>query len=239
MIHKLIWVLVIALFLIFVFSCDLEKLSGYDYSYNPPPESAIFTGTIFNRFTLEPVQLSEINIANQVTYSDESGQYILYYHYGEDDEKNKPVDIKISAENYQDVDTSIIVFPENKLNVYLPYAAPIIKKIALVDSFFVIQAIVFDYQGFNDIATVSAQYSYRRPGEKPPSLHLETKLTRVFVDSLNTSYYQSRVDRSIAEYGNIIFEGYSVKAKDRKHNQDFMNDSEGGTDSLLFPYVKK
>lgn len=219
---------------IFIISCDLEKLDGYKYTYDPPPESAIFTGTIYNRFTLKPLQLAEINIANQITFSDAQGKYILYYHYNEDDQRNQPVNVKISADDYLDVDTSIIVFPENQLNVYIKYAAPIIKKIALVDTSF-IQAIVFDYQGYNDITTVHAQHAYRRPGEKFPSLYAETKLIRVFVDSLNTSYFESRIPRSIVEYGNLIPDEYSVRAQDRVHYEDFVTSLQAGTDSLIFP----
>jgi len=263
MICQFIRIFVFTLLIILSFSCDLQKFSGSDYSYSPPPESAIFTGTIFNKFTLEPVALSEINIANQGTYSDESGQYILYYHYGEDDERNQPINVKISAENYQNVDTSIIIFPENKLDAFLPYAAPIIKKIALVIAFpknklnvflpyaapnikkialvdsAIIQAIVFDYQGFNDIVSVHAQYAYTMPGQRTPSLYAESKLTRVFVDSINTSYYETRVSPYIEEYGWITPKPYSARAEDRKKYQDYMTSLQGGTDTLLFPISTK
>ena len=224
----------LSILLIFIISCDLEKLDGYEYKYDPPPESAIFTGTIYNRFTFDPVWNAEINIANQVTYSDAQGKYILYYHFNEDDERNAPVNIKISADDYLETDTSLVVFPENQLNAYIHYAAPIIQKIALVDTN-ILQAIVFDYQGYNDIATVRAQYAYRRPGEKYPSLYAESKLTRVFVDSINTSYYESLIAPSIVEYGNLMTEVYSVSAEDRIHLQDFMTNLQGGTDSLIFP----
>ena len=233
--NKFTWsTYIISILLIFVISCDLEKLDGYEYTYDPPPESAIFTGTIYNRFTFDPVWNAEINIANQITYSDAQGKYILYYHYNEDDERNEPVKIKISADDYLELDTSLVVFPENQLNAYIKYAAPIIQKIALVDTN-IIQAIVFDYQGYNDIATVRAQYAYRRPGEKYPSLYAESKLTRVFVDSINTSYYESLVARNIVEYGNLMTEVYSVSAEDRNHLQSFMTKLEGGSDSLIFP----
>ena len=226
---------IVSILILFIISCDLEKLDGYEYTYDPPPESAIFTGTIYNRFTFEPVELAQINIANQITYSDAQGKYILYYHYNEDEERNQPVDIKISRDNYLDVDTSIVVFPENELNVFIKYAAPIIQRIALVDTFYYLQAIVSDYQGYNDITTVHAQYAYRRPGEKLPSLYVERLLTRVFVDSLNTSYYQSRVDRSIPEYGNLMMDEYSFRAEDRNHLQDFMTSMQGGTNLFIFP----
>ena len=233
--NKFTWsTYVLGILLIFVISCDLEKLDGYEYTYDPPPESAIFTGTIYNRYTLDPVRNAEINIANQITFSDAEGKYILYYHYNEDDERNTPVNIRISADEYLEKDTSIVVFPENQLNVYIKYAAPIIQKIALVDTN-IIQAIVFDYQGYNDIATVRAQYAYRRPGEKYPSLYAESKLTRVFVDSINTSYYESLIARNIVEYGNLMTEVYSVSAEDRIHYQDLMTNMQGGTDSLIFP----
>jgi len=233
--NKFVWsTFILSILFIFLISCDLEKLDGYEYTYDPPPESAIFTGTIYNKFTFNPVWNAEINIANQVTFSDAQGKYILYYHYNEDDEKNKPVNIKISADDYLDTDTSLVVFPENKLNVYIKYASPIIQKIALVDSSF-IQAIVLDYQGYNDIATVRAQYAYRRPGEKYPSLYAESKLTRVFVDSINTSYYESRIAPSIDNFGHIMADDYSVSAEDRVHYEDFVSSLLAGTDSLIFP----
>lgn len=236
--YKLKYLFILIILASLLLSCDLEKLEGSNYSYNLPPESAIFIGTIYNKFTLEPVNQAEINIANQVTYSDENGKYILYYHYGKDDQRNQPVDVKVSGTDYIDLDTSVVVFPENKLNAYIKYAAPIIQKIALVDTNY-IQAIVFDYQGYNDIVTVKAQYAYRRAGEKFPSLYAETKLTRVFVDSLNTSYYESRIAPNIVEYGDLITDEYSVHAEDRMHFQDFMTSLEGGTDTLLFPTSTK
>jgi hypothetical protein len=146
----------------------------------------------------------------------------------------------MTALDYSDVDTSLVIFPENEVNLFSAYAAPIIMNHALVDSICDdvecvarCQAIVFDYQGVNDILSVSGKFAYRRPGEKLPSLHTEMRLLRVSFDSTKTAYYQAEVPMSIEGYGELMHI-YTVHATDRKSFTDSTSEIFLGSDSLLF-----
>jgi hypothetical protein len=221
-------------------SCDLEKLTGYKHDYNPIPESARIFGVIKDRHTFTPIPNALILAGNQATYSDTSGNYLLYYYFSADDDRNKPVTMKMRATNYMKVDTSLVVFPENEVNIYSVYAAPIILSHALVDSICdikicqaICQAIVFDYQGANDIVRVYGKFAYRRPGEKLPSLHTETRLVRVTYDTTKTGYYQASIPQSIEGFG-ILMDIFTVYAEDRLSYADSTSEMNLGSDSLLF-----
>jgi hypothetical protein len=221
-------------------SCDLEKLTGYKHDYNPIPESARIFGLVKDRHTFTPIPNALIMAGNQATYSDTSGNYLIYYYFSEDDDRNKPVTMKMKASNYSKIDTSLVIFPENEVNLFSVYAAPIILSHALVDSICdikicqaICQAIVFDNQGVNDIVRVYGKFSYRRPNEKLPSLHTETRLFRVKYDTTKTGYYQASLPQSIEGFGNLM-SIFTVQAEDRLAYADSTLEWELGSDSLLF-----
>jgi hypothetical protein len=146
----------------------------------------------------------------------------------------------MTALNYSDVDTSLVIFPENEVNLFSAYAAPIILHHALVDSpqkegFALCQAVVFDYQGVNDIVSVKGKFAYRRPPEKLPSLHTEMRLLRVAFDTTKTAYYQAEVPMSIEGYGELMHI-YTVHVMDRKFYTDATSELFLGSDSLLFNF---
>ncbi|TFG97811.1 MAG: hypothetical protein E4H13_10525 [Calditrichales bacterium] len=228
--------IIFALLWLMTMACDLEKLTSYDHTAAPIPDSARLYGTILNKFTLEPVVKARIGIASQFTYTDENGEFTMYYHLGEDDARNKPVTVSLSAENYMSLDTNLIVFPENELSKKLVYGAPVIRRIALVDS--ICQAEIYDYQGAEDIARVSGSFTYRlRPMDRQISLHREISLIRVAVDTPNTAYYQGTIDTYLVEFGDLQ-PTYFIDATDRNSHLTTATSSAVGQDSLIFPPVR-
>jgi len=224
---------------VFHYSCDLEKMSSYDYDTDLMTESVKIYGTITNRYTFEPVKDVVVSMQNQSTFTGADGKYLLYYHFTQDEDRNQPVALKIEEPNYNTIDTSIIVFPENEINVFLKYAAPEIKKICLIDTLGICQAIVHDYQGYNDIVFVEVNLAYRIPGNKYPSLYTRTRLTRVKTDSIQTSYYQVQAPLSLDEFGNLM-NLYDAYTEDKnKHSDAMLSTESGASDSLLFPFVTK
>lgn len=231
--------IVLILMLFLISNCDLEKLSNYKYDNDPIPESAKIYGTLINKYTFSPVAGAHISIHNQSTISDKDGNYVLYYHYIEDEDRNQPVSIRFTQEEYLTVDSSFVIFPENEINAFLPYASPEIRRIGLVDTIGICQAIVHDYQGFNDIASVEVHLAYRVPGEKYPSLYTRMQMERVMTDSIRTNYYQVFAPVSMQEHGNLmnVFDVYAV---DRLKYSDTMSSMElAASDSILFPIVTK
>jgi hypothetical protein len=223
------------LFFIFVlcFShCDLDKFTGYDHDAPPLPTSARIYGKLTNIFTAEPVNLAVIRIGEQATYSDENGEFEFFYFLAEDDARNKPNQLLISARNYATIDTMMVIFPENEIEKKLVYAAPIIKKIALIGP--VCQAEVFDYQGYQDISSVYGSFYYTRPGERMWALNTTQALTRITSDSVNTAYFQAMIPEEIAGFGNLI-QSFKIFARDRAAHSDSTNNSITGVDTLFIP----
>jgi hypothetical protein len=184
-----------------------------------------------NKYNFLPVESAMVMAGTQATYTDSAGNYLLHYHYTEDDDRNKEVPIKIRAKNYLVLDTLMVIFPENELNVFATYAAPIIQNHALIGS--ICQAIVFDYQGANDIIRVYGKFAYRRAAEKLPSLHTEMRLMRVAFDTSRTGYYEARVPTEIIGYGTLNYI-FTVHAEDRLSYSDSTTQMNLGSDSLLF-----
>jgi len=221
--------------LILFTDCDLEKFTGYDYDAPPIPNSARIYGQLTNTFTGEPVEKATIKITEQATFSDENGEYEFYYYLGEDDPRNKPNRMIISAPQYTTIDTMIVIFPENKISKKLEYAAPIIKRIALVGG--VCQAEIYDYQGYENISEVNGKFYYMRPTERVPSLITLHALTRVAVDSPNTGYYQTIVPTELPDYGLLLFT-FKIYARDRQAYSDSISNTENGVDSLFIPEIR-
>lgn len=219
-------------------SCDFEKLSNYNYESDPIPESARIYGKIVNKFTFTPVKNAVISINNQATVSDENGNYVFFYYFTEDEDRNQAVPIKIEKLNYLSTDSSLVIFPETEFNAFLAYGSPEIQNICLIDTLGICQAIVHDYQGYRDLVFVEVNLAYRIPGEKYPSLYTKMRMNRVMTDSLRTSYYQILAPTKMVDYGNLM-DVYDVYTEDRLKNSDSMLSTElGASNSLLFPIVE-
>ena len=215
--------------------CDLEKLTGYNHDAPPIPNSARIYGRITNTFSGEPVLSATIKIGEQATFSDSSGAFEFYYYLAEDDERNKLNLLTISARNYATIDTMIVVFPENKIDKKLIYAAPIVRRIALVGG--ICQAEIYDYQGYEDITYVYGSFYYTRIGERMWSLNTTQTLIRVDSDSTNTAYFQAIVPEEIEGYG-LLAPFFKVFARDKEAHSDSTSYANSGVDSLLFPVIR-
>lgn len=212
-------------------SCDLDKLTGYKHDADPIPDSAILFGTIRNKFNLEPVKNAAVVVGSQTAFSDTNGQYSFYYRLDQDEERNKPVPIGITAHNYLPLDSAIVIFPQNEFNKKLEYAPPIIKRMVLLNG--VCQAEIFDYQGAEDIMEVYGKFNYRRAGERHNSLTTRIQLIRAFIDPPNTAYFETNVDVTLPSYGSLI-SSFMIIAKDSLAYADSVSNSIVGVDTLLF-----
>jgi len=228
-----IFISIILFFLITsIFSCDFEKFIDSKYDASPLPSTAKIFGKIFNIFDGQPVDNAQILINNQATFTDTAGNYLLYYYLQDDEERDKKIPISIKASQYIQLNTNSVIYPINRIDFHIEYGAPIIQSIARIDS--LCQAIVFDYQGFENIATVTGKFFYRRQGERVPSLITELALTGYESDSSNFGFFQCKVDTSIPGYGNLGRTFY-VYANDKNAFRDSTSRDASGVDSLLFP----
>lgn len=232
---NLIKYIILSPLIFLISSCDLEKFTGYDHEADPIPDSAKMYGTIDSNHDQKPIKDAMILIGDQATFSDDNGEYLFYYYLGEDDDRNKPVNIRISAARHLPLDTSIVIFPENQLSKTLTYASPLILRIALVDT--ICQAEIFDYQGADDIIQVTGTFFYKRSNERQPSLTTKVGLTRVAVDMPNTAYYQTTLIDSIVGIGRLMTSSFRIHARDRLAYSDSLSNIVAGVDTLLFPPI--
>jgi hypothetical protein len=226
--------------LLMLYGC--EKFVGYNYETDPIPNTTMINGSISNIFTGEPVIYAQVRVGSQTTKTDQDGQYLMYYTFESDEDRNKPVDVVFSAPNYYSLSKSYIIYPgKNQFDGRLTYAAPLIPKTAFVqidsvDTFLVCQALVFDYQGAEDIISVTASFIYFSY-VKRANFFIERELEFMERYSDQASFYQ--VIYTPMEGEQFRFENRcSVIAIDREDyhcsvtlNLDFQN-----PDTLLFPW---
>jgi len=219
------------LFILIFNNCDLNKMTGSDSDAQPIPDSAKLFGTILDKFSEKPVKNATILVGNQATFTDENGEYSFYYYLREDEERNKPIAVRISAQNYIELDTAIVIFPENQLSFNLEYGAPIIRRMVIIGE--ICQTEIFDYQGADDIVEVSGSFFYRRPGENMWSLNVRLGFNRAPIDSPKTAYYQTNVSQEIPGYGYLL-NSFTIYARDRSTFADSTSNTIAGVDTLIF-----
>lgn len=223
-----------SLLILVINSCDLEKMTGSENNAQPIPDSAKLFGTILDKFTEKPVKNATILVGNQATFTDENGDYSFYYYLREDEERNKPIAVRISARNYLHLDTAIVIFPQNQLSFNLEYGAPIIKRMVVIGD--ICQTEIFDYQGADDVVEVSGSFFYRRPGENLWSLNIRIGFNKVPIDSPKTAYFQTNVAQEIPGYGNLL-NSYVIFARDRSTFADSTSNTIAGVDTFIFPPI--
>lgn len=216
-------------------ACDSQKYFGYNYEAEMFVEIASFYGRVTNGFTGESVPFATIRIEDQGAMADARGNYRFNYRLSNDARLGKELELVIAAPNYFPHVQRKPVFPGTfELNVSLEYAAPIIELTGCFDMTFC-QAIVFDYQGVNDIDTVTAHFQYLG-ANSTVTYEFDAGLKRLRTVSPNRAHYQATVEPVSPQYGTLS-RWYTVTARDKSgysHSLQHKND-EKNPDPLLFP----
>jgi hypothetical protein len=194
-------------------SCNDNKFWGYNYDADLSTSSATISGTVTNVFTDQPVYKAKIQIGNHLTSTDIYGEYIVEYILTEDDQRDREVPIQIEADKYFPYTTQKPIYPtQTELNFTLEYAAPIIKATGCYQQTYC-QAIVLDYQGVDDIETVSARFAYFDTALNTITYQFEKELTRKQIVTENLAYYQTEVN-PVTAYG-LLGRTYTIRANDK------------------------
>lgn len=197
---KKILILVNLLMIIFLFpGCDTEKYWGYKYDAEELTKQTKVFGKVTNLFTNEPVWRATVQINDQFTTTNLNGEYFLNYLLSKDDEFNKEARVIVSAQNYHSTTVSTLIFEDQlELNVQLEYGAPIIEATVNYQLTYC-QAIIFDYQGVDDIDSVYGHFRYISDSSGFVAREIDTILTRKHIVSPNRAYYQVIVEPVISE----------------------------------------
>jgi hypothetical protein len=182
-------------FLIFALLIFLqcEQFTGYDLDSEPTQESATIYGQITNTFSKRPVFQANVTLENLRTLTDSHGEYLFLYTLKDDEIRNKPVKITITAENYLPRTDEFLIFPvQEEKNYTLDYAAPIIRRNVFVycDPYMICQVLMVDYQGISTLNPVVATFDYVNPETREHrDLVIEMDLIQALSDT--TAYYQA------------------------------------------------
>ncbi len=231
--HTIFLIIIFSIILfIFFISCDIDKYIGSKYEATPIPTTAKIYGTVYNAFDNLPVFGAHVMVDSQATSTDSSGNYFINYSLGPDENRNKLIPVYCTASQYHDYNSESIIYPENTIDIHIEYGAPVFRRVARVNT--ICQAIIFDYQGFDNIGIVYGHFFYKQSGKGQVSLITKQAMTGIESDSSNIGYFQCKVLPEIPGYGSLI-STFLVKAFDRTGFSDSTSFARSGVDSLLFP----
>ena len=226
----------ILLFVLFFVTFSCKEYTGFNYDAEEPENTLSVSGLVCNIFTNQPVDSALIQIGTQRTLTDECGQYRLTYFINIDDERNKPVKVKITASNYEPDSSRIIAASGKRIYDFsLIYVAPIIRKAKLEQRkdddfiFFFCEVEIHDYQGVADIKKVTGTFIYEYPNHsgyksKAIALHFSEQL------SDTNAVYNCEVPFKIKDALDIT---WNIPRKDRIF-YILAEDNEGNRDNKMF-----
>ena len=213
-------------------SCDYDRYFSYDTDAEELLKTTPVKGRIMHYYRNEPVSNALVQVGAQETLTDINGFYNIDYILTDNEERNKPVQIQVSAHNFYSESLSTLIEPlGNTYNFSLKYAAPIIndaiRRFDPYNKFLLIcQAVITDYQGWQDIDSVYAIFYNSASGE--PSI-VPLQLVGYMGDYV--SHYQATYQ------GETNFElRYSIIAIDKDNYSDQLDKANTAyeTDNYLF-----
>ncbi len=182
-----------------LFFLNCEKYINSQTESNLNDREITVTGTVVNEFTSQAIKGALVNFGGRDTLTDHLGKFELRYRLTVDNDRNKPVELIVSANNYFDYKLASVIAPIDLIYaVRMIYAAPIVENSVLVRYYFVqeemdlvvVQALVFDYQGADDIDSVGTILYYRNEEDQT----FRTSIIPMrFVEKLsqNSAHYQA------------------------------------------------
>ena len=221
-----------------LYNCDYDKYIGYDTNAEELLTTSPVQGQIIHFYTGDPVTNALVKVGMQETLTNINGFYNLNYVLSGDEERNKPIQIQVTAHNYYPESLTTIIEPlGNRHNFQLKYDAPIIIKAARritileigkewIKYQVICQAIVLDYQGAEDISEAFARFYYNESADT-----LYQPLVIKSMPSPDTGYFQS------VYVGMISFDlNYDINVQDEDGYSDMLERANNRfqEDELLF-----
>ncbi len=142
--------------------CDVDRLWGYRFEAVDLTQTITIQGTVIDRFRDAPIKGATVRFADQETFSNSKGEYHLEFYLSTGFQRNKPVFIEVTADNYIPFRDTIILDPvDQQIDFTLEYGAPIVEKAVrhiFENGIAVVQAIIRDYQ--EDVTNVYLELEY-------------------------------------------------------------------------------
>ena len=161
---KFNYIFIVLIFLLIILSC--EQYVNFKYQVDDVTQTTVISGKIYNVFTNESVDSARIQIGIRATYSDLWGKYTIHQILRTDENRDKPLPVTATAQDYDSFFGEIKIYPNNnQYDIPLIYVTPILKKISLVpveEGLITCQILAFDYQGYANIQAIHATFYYSK-----------------------------------------------------------------------------
>jgi len=214
--------LFVPLLLIYL-NCDSDNFTGYKYESQQLLDTLPLSGIVVNTSTNSPVRDATVSINSFETATDENGNYLILYPYTLDDERDKPASIFVSAKKYFNFEVEKIIYPgETRLNFSLIYGAPIIESSWRYGN--ICEAIIFDYQGVDNITKVSGIFIYIIP--QVSETEYEVTMNGVKIVSANSALYRCNFPNYIEGLGTVAEARHKITVSDK----------DGFSESMAYSY---
>jgi hypothetical protein len=216
----------IILFLYLTFlGCD--KYISYSYESESIASRTQVSGLVFDSLRQVPVKEAVLSFNGIEAVSDNDGYFDIEYILGVDEQRDKPVSIRVTAHNYLTLDIEVVFYPgEKNLLINLEYAAPIIQKIwiGIINNHVEAQVRVLDFQGKENINYVRSKFFYFKMHEQEIK-HFTAYMEPVEVDTMpsNSRFFRSTATITISN--EWIFEDrqFEIEAFDHDGFSHFVN----------------
>ena len=210
--NKAIAVLLLLVTASLFWQCNSDRFTGVNYRAEKIPSKSLIRGKITNIFTGQPIHRAQVIVQEQVVETTRDGVFEVSYEIGTDDRLNRPASVQIIAAQYFRLDTALVVFPGvNILNAALVYAAPIITTSTVTDS--IVTAEVFDYQGEENLQSVTAIGSYWSDTLRVLSKH-PFEMQKIETINFNTAKFQTFFPDTVDSSG-LLRTTYTIRAVDK------------------------
>ncbi len=184
------WLICLVCFSLLQLNCDGERLWGYRFDAIPLTESIEISGTVIDRFREVPIQGATVRFADQEAITNSRGEYQLQFYLGTAFQRNKPVEIEVSANRYLRFTETVVLEPvDQQQDFELDYGAPIVENAVrhiFENGEVVVQALIRDYQ--EDVQRAELTLTYAAPnGER---IHRQIPMMWISRADVNAHYYQ-------------------------------------------------
>ncbi len=192
------WVGISLLFSLVFWQCDGERWWGYRFEPVPLTEQILIQGTVSDRFSEAPIPGATVQFGDQETVTNTRGEYQLTFYLTPDYQRNKPVTIRVTAENYLPVEEQTTLDPiDQQQDFVLEYAAPMLRdavRHVFENGIAVFQVKIQDYQ--DDVQTVQLTVTYTAGDQRITHQVPMHWVTRMDAD---THIYQAEIAARVSQ----------------------------------------
>ncbi len=202
--------------------CDSDRYLSYNFTVDSPAKVTKISGVIKHLYTGEGVKNAQITFDTQFVESANNGEFLLNFILSGDEQFDKTYPVRITAEGYYPLDTTIVIYPnENVASYVLDYGAPVVLSAELTAQNLAF-ATVRDYQGIStiDTVTVLGYFIDTVPGSNR-TVWLEYPMVRTQILDERTAIYEGFIQYDNDLPGSLVYSRMRVFARD---NEGFEKD---------------